>query len=205
MLLSSTYRIPYVDPAGYDIVSPSDLEVLAERVDSVLTGFDVRTTALFKRPYQVWGRTGTGGSGGPDSYYFLGNDKLLQDNTNGGISQSSGDKFTINPAVLNPDCYVLCGMYTPLYPTSGNGNVGYYLRQSFRIRDVGHAYATKDVALYWDTRYWTGTGVEDCNTMMLLRLRPGQEINYLWSHGLPGGAYVASYARSWITYLMAAT
>lgn len=201
MILSPSFQLPYADPAGYDIVSAQGLQVLAERAESVFAGFDARTALVRARPHVVWGLGSSSpavSSGFENSIVW---DSLIKDASGGGII-GNGD-FHIDPAKLNPDCYVLAGWAGTLVP-SGTANVG--TARDWRIRVLDNSGATQVTVSAWSQRnYETGTGAEDNSIWMPLRLRPRQSVDFAYYHTNSSSAVAASaVSRCWVMYLGAA-
>lgn len=204
MILSPSYQLPYVDPLGYEIVAAQDLEVLAERADSVLSGFDVRSRALLRRPSvfsQLSANTPDAGANADTTLFW---DNTPQYRSGEGLWMD-GQRFVINETVLNPDGIVLCGWTGGQVVT---GTVNGASRRDFwlKVWDGGTAYSPILKARYGVRQNDTGTVFETGGIWMVLRLRPGYYVTYGYEHGNASGpVHVAAGAMGWMTYLMAAS
>lgn len=209
MLLTSGFRLPYADPDGYEIVAPQHLQLLAERVDSILGGFDTRSSTLLKRP--TLARTMSAAQAsvfGSDWIYF---DTVAFDTSAGGLQLSPGtSNWRVNPAgPLSADCYVMFGFTGDLTP---EGVVKANTFRDWEVRVIDYSPGTPagglQVLRNHARNYETGTGAENATVCSVVRLKPNWELQAGIRHGNNAGGQGSNMRYgpngvAWMTYLMA--
>lgn len=204
MQLTNAYQLPYLDPNGYDMLAASDLEVLARRVDTIVSGFDARTAGLLTKPTLI--KEANSNSVAQPAWVNVDPvfDLTRFDNSGGGLTLQGGNDFAVNPAKLNPNCYVLMHFTGGVY-ASGSVSATAWYRGILAVLDSSRGIGYEEIANYYQTAYWTTDTPGHLNIMALIRLRPSQIVRTRLYHNNTSNAYCGwGSTTASMTYLMEA-
>lgn len=205
MLTTTNYLIPYPDPAGYDIVSALDLQLIAETASAVLAGFDGLTPGLLRRPTLVRARTGNSTAWAANDFFVPGFQTTVYDNTGGALFDSGG-ALQVDETKINPECWVLIGAQMFL-SASGTADVNSYREVRMRVTNwrnaVGSPNIIKDFA---GQSHETNSGGEAVNVVAVTRLSRGWAASGGFIHGNTSSTVFAQAdSKAFMTYLAPVT